>query len=314
MNEKKGLIVFIVDDNAVALESLAADLRQFEQVSDVYTYSSYAEATLPMLEIHPDVLFLDVEVPGKSGLEFLQSVRQHINFSFKVVFYSAFSDYMIDAIRQAAFDFLLKPYKQSELRTVVEYLPAFGVPEENFEIDLTIARGLDYYTGTVYETVMTDHPEVGSVCSGGRYDNLAEYYTNKNLPGVGISIGLTRLFYVLQEQNMLSENLLTAPADVLILPMTDDLSGAIALATKLRAAGLRAQIYGEKKKFKAKMAYADKLGIPFVIFLGEDEIAQGKCSVKNMTTGEQQTVTSNEALLMLRVAIDERNAVSVIQE
>ena len=122
MNEKKGLIVFIVDDNAVALESLAADLRQFEQVSDVYTYSSYAEATLPMLEIHPDVLFLDVEVPGKSGLEFLQSVRQHINFSFKVVFYSAFSDYMIDAIRQAAFDFLLKPYKQSELRTVVERL------------------------------------------------------------------------------------------------------------------------------------------------------------------------------------------------
>ena len=202
----------------------------------------------------------------------------------------------------------------SELRTVVEHLPAFGVPEENFEIDLTIARGLDYYTGTVYETVMTDHPEVGSVCSGGRYDNLAEYYTNKNLPGVGISIGLTRLFYVLQEQNMLSENLLTAPADVLILPMTDDLSGAIALATKLRAAVLRTQIYGEKKKFKAKMAYADKLGVPFVIFLGEDEIAQGKCSVKNMTTGEQQTVTSNEALLMLRVAIDERNAGSVIQE
>ena len=202
----------------------------------------------------------------------------------------------------------------SELRTVVEHLPAFGVPEESFEIDLTIARGLDYYTGTVYETVMTDHPEVGSVCSGGRYDNLAEYYTNKNLPGVGISIGLTRLFYVLQEQNMLSENLLTAPADVLILPMTDDLSGAIALATKLRAAGLRTQIYGEKKKFKAKMAYADKLGVPFVIFLGEDEIAQGKCSVKNMTTGEQQTVTSNEALLMLRVAIDERNAGSVIQE
>ena len=202
----------------------------------------------------------------------------------------------------------------SELRTVVEYLPAFGVPEENFEIDLTIARGLDYYTGTVYETVMTDHPEVGSVCSGGRYDNLAEYYTNKNLPGVGISIGLTRLFYVLQEQNMLSADMLTAPADVLILPMTDDLSGAIALATRLRAAGLRAQIYGEQKKFKAKMAYADKLGIPFVVFLGEDEINQGKCSVKDMTTGAQQTVTPDEALTMLRTAIDARNAGAVIQE
>ena len=242
-------------------------------------------------------------VSGESADEILRFISAPGTSADKLAFLAQYQG------RSDVFDLGL-----SELRTVVEYLPAFGVPEENFEIDLTIARGLDYYTGTVYETVMTDHPEVGSVCSGGRYDNLAEYYTNKNLPGVGISIGLTRLFYVLQEQNMLSENLLTAPADVLILPMTDDLSGAIALATKLRSAGLRAQIYGEKKKFKAKMAYADKLGIPFVIFLGEDEIAQGKCSVKNMTTGEQQTVTSNEALLMLRVAIDERNAGSVIQE
>ena len=242
-------------------------------------------------------------VSGESADEILRFISAPGTSADKLAFLAQYQG------RSDVFDLGL-----SELRTVVEYLPAFGVPEENFEIDLTIARGLDYYTGTVYETVMTDHPEVGSVCSGGRYDNLAEYYTNKNLPGVGISIGLTRLFYVLQEQNMLSENLLTAPADVLILPMTEDLSGAIALATKLRAAGLRAQIYGEKKKFKAKMAYADKLGVPFVIFLGEDEIAQGKCSVKNMTTGEQQTVTSNEALLMLRVAIDERNAGSVIQE
>ena len=242
-------------------------------------------------------------VSGESADEILRFISAPGTSADKLAFLAQYQG------RSDVFDLGL-----SELRTVVEYLPAFGVPEENFEIDLTIARGLDYYTGTVYETVMTDHPEVGSVCSGGRYDNLAEYYTNKNLPGVGISIGLTRLFYVLQEQNMLSENLLTAPADVLILPMTDDLSGAIALATKLRAAGLRTQLYGEKKKFKAKMAYADKLGVPFVIFLGEDEIAQGKCSVKNMTTGEQQTVTSNEALLMLRVAIDERNAGSVIQE
>ena len=116
-----------------------------------------------------------------------------------------------------------------ELRTVVGYLPAFGVPEENFELDLTIARGLDYYTGTVYETVLLDHPEVGSICSGGRYDDLAGYYTNKSLPGVGISIGLTRLFYILQEQNMISDAVLTAPADVLILPMTDDLSAAAVL-------------------------------------------------------------------------------------
>ena len=201
-----------------------------------------------------------------------------------------------------------------ELRTVAAYLPEFGVPAENFEIDLTIARGLDYYTGTVYETVMTDHPEIGSVCSGGRYDNLAEYYTNKALPGVGISIGLTRLFYVLQEQGMLSEDVLTAPADVLILPMTEELAGAIALATQLRNAGLRVQLYGEKKKFKAKIGYADKLAIPFVIFLGEDELREGKCSVKNMATGEQQTLSAEEAEKMLTAAIAERNAGAVIRD
>ena len=97
----------------------------------------------------------------------------------------------------------------------------------HFAVDLTIARGLDYYTGTVYETTMLDHPEIGSICSGGRYDNLAEYYTDKQLPGVGISIGLTRLFSVLEAQGYLNEELLTAPADVLILPMTEDLSTAI---------------------------------------------------------------------------------------
>ena len=201
-----------------------------------------------------------------------------------------------------------------ELRTVVGYLPAFGVPEENFELDLTIARGLDYYTGTVYETVLLDHPEVGSICSGGRYDDLAGYYTNKSLPGVGISIGLTRLFYILQEQNMISDAVLTAPADVLILPMTDDLSAAVALASELRAGGLRVQIYSEKKKFKAKIGYADKLGIPFVIFLGEDEVAQHVCALKNMATGVQEAVTSAAALETIRAEIARRSAGAILRE
>ncbi len=201
-----------------------------------------------------------------------------------------------------------------ELRTVVGYLPAFGVPEENFELDLTIARGLDYYTGTVYETVLLDHPEVGSICSGGRYDDLAGYYTNKSLPGVGISIGLTRLFYILQEQNMISDAVLTAPADVLILPMTDDLSAAVSLASMLRAGGLRVQLYSEKKKFKAKIGYADKLGIPFVIFLGEDEIAQNVCALKNMDTGEQEAVTQAAALEAIRAEIARRTAGALLRE
>ena len=161
-----------------------------------------------------------------------------------------------------------------ELNTVVRSMSAFGVPEDHFTVDLTIARGLDYYTGTVYETVMLDHPE--------RDDNLAEYYTDKQLPGVGISIGLTRLFFVLEDQGYLNDHLLTAPADALILPMTEDLSPAISFATTLRDAGIRTQLHGEKKKFKQKLSYADKLRIPYAVILGEDEIREGLAAVKDL--------------------------------
>ena len=202
----------------------------------------------------------------------------------------------------------------SELSTVATHLTAFGVPEENFAVDLTIARGLDYYTGTVYETTLLDHPELGSVCSGGRYDNLAEYYTDRQLPGVGISIGLTRLFYVLGEQNMLNDNLPTAPADVLLLPMTEDLGAAVRLATQLRSAGIRTQIYAEQKKFKAKIGYADKLHIPYVIFLGEDEIAKGECSVKDLATGQQQSLSVEGAIALIKESIAQKSNDCVIIE
>ena len=202
----------------------------------------------------------------------------------------------------------------SELRAVVENLEAFGVPAENFAVDLTIARGLDYYTGTVYETMLLDHPEIGSVCSGGRYDNLAAYYIDKPLPGVGISIGLTRLFYVLGEQGMLNPALPTAPADALILPMTEDLKPAIALATALRDAGIRAQLYTEAKKFKAKMSYADKLGIPYVIFLGEDEIAAGAVACKDMQSGEQAKLPLAETIGRIKSGLSEKNKGPVILE
>ena len=200
-----------------------------------------------------------------------------------------------------------------ELNEVVRYLGDFGVPAENFAVDLTIARGLDYYTGTVYETTLLDHPEIGSVCSGGRYDNLAEYYTEKQLPGVGISIGLTRLFYVLGEQGMLNQELNTAPADVLILPMTEDLSPAIALATQLRENGVRAQLHCEAKKFKQKISYADKLGIPYVIFLGEDEIKEGVVACKDMATGEQTKLDARATIYRIRAGLDSRNQGFVIR-
>ena len=201
-----------------------------------------------------------------------------------------------------------------ELNTVTRYLSAFGVPEENFAVDLTIARGLDYYTGTVYETTLLDHPEIGSVCSGGRYDNLAAYYTDRQLPGVGISIGLTRLFYVLGEQGLLNPQLPTAPADVLILPMTQDLTPAIRLATRLRSAGVRTQLYTEQKKFKAKMNYADKLGVPYVVFLGDDEIAAGLVACKDMTSGEQTKLSFEDTLSRITQGLSQRNQGKVILE
>lgn len=202
----------------------------------------------------------------------------------------------------------------SELEAVADYIEAFGVPEDKFEIDLTIARGLDYYTGTVYETLMIDHPEIGSICSGGRYDDLAGYYTDRNLPGVGISIGLTRLFYVLEEQGYLNENMIKAPADVLILPMTDELAPAISASTVLRSLGIRTQLHCEKKKFKARIGYADKLSIPYVIFIGEDEIEKGMVTVKDMSTGEQETVTAETAAGNIKQALLKRDAGYVIRD
>lgn len=199
-----------------------------------------------------------------------------------------------------------------ELSMVVKYLGSFGVPAENFVVDLTIARGLDYYTGTVYETTLLDHPEVGSVCSGGRYDNLAEYYTDKQLPGVGISIGLTRLFYVLGEQGMLNPDLPTAPTDVLILPMTEDLAPAISFATLLRENGVRAQLHCEEKKFKAKISYADKLRIPYVVFLGEDEIKAGVVACKDMTTGEQTKLDAAATVYRIKAGLAEKDKGAVI--
>ena len=166
----------------------------------------------------------------------------------------------------------------------------------------------------MYETTLLDHPEIGSVCSGGRYDNLAEYYTDRQLPGVGISIGLTRLFYVLGEQKMLNPQLPTAPADVLILPMTAELTPAIQLSTRLRAAGVRTQLYTEQKKFKAKMNYADKIGVPYVVFLGDDEVSAGVVACKDMVSGEQTTLPFDETLQRIREGLALREQGSVIVE
>ena len=186
-----------------------------------------------------------------------------------------------------------------ELRQVVKYVRGFGVPDTNFKVDLTIARGLDYYTGTVYETFLNDYREIGSVCSGGRYENLAEYYTDRKLPGVGVSIGLTRLFYKLNELKAINAKQ-TSIAKVLVISMVDDMSKSLETATKLRANGINAEVYLEDKKIKAKFKYADRLKIPYVIVVGEDEIANNVVTLKNMQTGEQETLTIEEAIKKIK--------------
>ena len=196
----------------------------------------------------------------------------------------------------------------NELETVVRYLDSFGVPADHFAVDLTIARGLDYYTGTVYETTLDEYPEIGSVCSGGRYDNLAEYYTDRKLPGVGISIGLTRLFYILQEKGLFNSDIPTAPADVLVIPMTDDLAPAISLATSFRENGVRVQLYCEGGKFKKKVGYADRLGVPYAVFMGEDEIRDGVVTCKDMATGEQTKLPADKTWPYIKAEMNRRKS------
>ena len=180
-----------------------------------------------------------------------------------------------------------------EIKEVIKYVRIFGVPEQNFTLDLTIARGLDYYTGTVYETFLNDYRELGSICSGGRYENLAEFYTNKKLPGVGISIGLTRLFYKLNELNLIKATKHSV-SDLLIIPMTQDLEPAIKIANTIRAKGINVEIYLNNKKLKNKMKYADKLQIPYIVVIGDDEIETKTLKIKNMDSGEETTVKIDE--------------------
>ncbi|EKD24408.1 MAG: hypothetical protein ACD_81C00028G0002 [uncultured bacterium] len=193
---------------------------------------------------------------------------------------------MLMALRNLCVDNDIFRQGVSELDEVVCAMQALGVPEDRYVIDLTIARGLDYYTGTVYETVLRDYPGLGSICSGGRYDNLAEKYTDRKLPGVGISIGLTRLFSQLKEIGLIKTSVAT-PTKVLVVPLVEDMSMPLEIAKRIREAGISTEVYFEDTKMKNKLTYANKKGIPFVVLVGEDEIKSGLFAVKNMETGEQ---------------------------
>ncbi len=187
----------------------------------------------------------------------------------------------------------------NELEEVTRNIALFGVPKENYKIDLTIARGLDYYTGTVYGTFLNQYKSLGSVCSGGRYDNLAEYYTDKKLPGVGISIGLTRLFFQLNDKKIIeAEN--KSIAKVLVISMVNDFSKSIEVANTFRLNGINTQIYTDTAKIKNQFKYASKINVPYVVIIGEDEIKNNVVSLKNMYTGEQNVMSIDEAIKLLK--------------
>ena len=187
-----------------------------------------------------------------------------------------------------------------ELEAVLNYIASFKVPAANYTVDLTIARGLDYYTGTIYETILNQYPSIGSVCSGGRYDNLAQNYTNKKLPGVGISIGLTRLFYQLRAAGIVGETKKATPSKILVIPMQETMAQSLELSTKLREADIPTEIYFNEGKMGKKFSYADKLGIPYVIVIGEDEVKAGKFKLKNMETGEQNELELEQIIEKLK--------------
>ena len=188
-----------------------------------------------------------------------------------------------------------------ELSTVTKYIKLFGVPDENFKIDLKISRGLDYYTGTVYETFLNEYPSIGSVCSGGRYDDLAEYYTKQKLPGVGISIGLTRLFYQLNEVGFFKNSTTSSITKALVIPLDNNIDYGISLANALRDKGVITEIYLEDTKLVKKLGYANKLNIPFVLLIGETESKNKTVTIKNMVTGEQITSDFDGAYKIVNV-------------
>ncbi len=183
-----------------------------------------------------------------------------------------------------------------ELSKVIHYMRCFGVSDKNFIIDLKITRGLDYYTGTVFETMLDEYPQIGSVCSGGRYDNLAEYYTKEKLPGVGISIGLTRLFYQLKEAGIIESKGVSTLTEVLVIPVDDSLDYSINVASKLREKGIISEVYFEKGKIAKKLNYGNKLGISNVILIGNDEAKSGILTLKDMSAGNQYKLTLDEII------------------
>lgn len=228
--------------------------------------------------------------------ELLEKIKEEkVNTIMKFISIKGNNDNKIQSLKNMDINNEIFQSGLNELTEVIKFIRIFGVPEKNFKVDLTIARGLDYYTGTVYETFLDKYRNLGSVCSGGRYDNLAEYYTDKKMPGVGISIGLSRLFFQLIDNNIISakdESIF----DVQVIPMTNQYEVCAEVATKLREENINVQINMEEQKLGKKFKCADNLKVKYVIVIGDDEVKNNAVTLKNMFTGEQETINIEEAI------------------
>ena len=257
--------------------------------------------SLGLSELSADVLRIidKIEKIGKEAVqEELQEIgvnEQALSKIMNFIEIDGSIDEKIEILKQFGITDELFLQGVQELSDVIKYIRILGVPEGYFAIDLKIARGLDYYTGTVYETFLNDYRKLGSICSGGRYDNLAEYYTNQKLPGVGISIGLTRLFYQLSQIDAIKADR-ESISQVLVIPMENEVEESLEIASLLRTAGINTDVYLEEGKIKKKMKYADRWNIPYVIIVGEEEVQTQRFTLKDMKTGEQKQLTIEEII------------------
>ena len=275
-----GFSNFIIKiNNRKVLNGLFDELNISEKMTDILIIIDKLEK-IGMEAVKEELRKIDVKE------ENIEKIEEFLNIS-------GTTDEKLEKLSNLGFTSEIFKEGLYELKEVVKYVRLFEVKEDNFMIDLTIARGLDYYTGTVYETNLKGYESIGSICSGGRYENLAGYYTKKNLPGVGISIGFTRLFYNLKELGLLDDSKKSI-SKVSIVTMGVGLENAVKISNILRDSNIPNEIYKENAKIKAKLNYANNLEIPYVIIIGEEEVAKEKYTLKNMITGEQELLAIDE--------------------
>jgi histidyl-tRNA synthetase len=273
--------------NNMGLKDFIIKINNRKLLNGFFTYLNITDNSADIMRIIDKIDKMGTEAVI-SELESINIDKNDIDKIISFISIKGSNEEIINKLKSLNIDNELYKIGLDELSTVIKYTYDYGMSNDNLNIDLRISRGLDYYTGTVYETFLKDYREIGSICSGGRYDNLAEYYTDHKLPGVGISIGLTRLFDKLMELDIIKDEKVKL-LDALIIPMTDNYDYIIKCYNNLRENNKKVQIYYEKRSIKSIINYAISLNISNVIFIGDDEVSNNTITIKNLDTHEQKT-------------------------